>query len=111
MTTATPPDEIEEDFEAAYPDEDGFGGRHEAGFLDDVLTEEPVIVVKHTFNCYCYDDAPQPAKYYVVRGGAMTLKFVTHELAKQGMTFECNHHFFEGFDQTTDIQFVIFCGS
>ena len=94
-----------------YDDLDGFGDFHEAGFLDTVLSTEPVIVVKQTFKCYCYDAAPHPAKFYVVKGGELTLRYVTEELARQGMEFECNHRFFEGFDQQTDIQFEIGCGS
>jgi hypothetical protein len=109
MTTSISPYELEL-YELAYPDKDGFGGRHEAGFLDQELSAEPVIVVKQTFTCHCYQ-SPKQANYYVVRGGPLTYRYVTQELARQGMKLECSHSFFEGFDQITDVQFELFCGS
>jgi hypothetical protein len=99
-----------DDYDLAYPDKDGFGGRHEAGFLDQVLSTEPVIVVKQSFTCFCFDNPPQPL-YFVVRGGPLTFRYVTYELARQGMKLECSHRHFEGFDQATDVQFELFCGS
>ncbi len=61
--------------------------------LDDVITEQPHIVIKHAYNCYCYDEAPKQTEFYYISGDRITNKLVIEKLIEQGLELDCNHHF------------------
>jgi hypothetical protein len=65
--------------------------------LDDLVTEDQEISIKHTYNCYCYGDRPRETEYYEIKGNQLTNKFILLELIKQGLNLDCNHCFVEGF--------------
>tara|TARA_R110002153_G_scaffold80852_3_gene205093 strand:+ start:170 stop:586 length:417 start_codon:yes stop_codon:yes gene_type:complete len=84
--------------------------------LDDLLSEEPQIIIKQTFTCACYgcgndiNNRP-PNKYFCITNDNMTQANVIDELIKQNLECDCDHHFLEGFDQETEIQFLLYMGS
>ena len=65
--------------------------------LDEVLTEQPHIVIKHAYNCYCYDEEPKNTEFYYISGENMTNTFIIQNIVEQGLVLECNHCFLEGF--------------
>lgn len=75
--------------------------------LDEVISPLNKIIVKQTFDCYCYDDEPADSKYvpkwFAVHcgyGEKMTNIVVIRELVRQGFSLECNHRFLEGFGRS-----------
>ena len=82
--------------------------------LDDLLSEEPQIIIKQTFTCPCYNceccDRPMN-KFFCITNDNMTQANVIDELIKQNLECDCDHNFLEGFDQETDIQFGMCMGS
>jgi Na+-transporting NADH:ubiquinone oxidoreductase subunit NqrF len=82
--------------------------------LDEVVTDQPHIVIKHAYNCYCYDEEEaKNTEFYYISGKNLTNKDIIESLIEQGLTLECNHHFLEGFHKTasSDVQFEICTGS
>ena len=86
--------------------------------LDNVITDQTNIVVKHTYECYCYDNCNKNTDYFYITNRQdykmkMTNKFIITELITQGLTLECNHVFLEGFIQSKDshCQFELLVGS
>jgi hypothetical protein len=81
--------------------------------LEDVITDQPHIVIKQSYDCYCHDEHPKGHNYFYISGEKMTMKFIIQELIKQGFELDCNHHFFEGLHKTvrSDVQFEICNGS
>ena len=81
--------------------------------LDDVITEQPHIVIKHAHKCYCYDEAPKQTEFYYISGDRITNKLVIEKLIEQGLELDCNHGFLEGFHKPrySDVQFEIVTGS
>lgn len=84
--------------------------------LNEVVTDQPNIVIKNTYNCYCYDDNNRNTDYFYItakNGEAITNKFIIEELIKQQLCLECNHVYLEGFMQSKDseCQFEIVIGS
>jgi len=84
--------------------------------LDDIISEHSNIVIKNTYNCYCYDNCKRPTDYFYItakEGEKMTNKFIIKELIKQKLCLECNHIFIEGFikSKDSDCQFEICTGS
>ena len=75
--------------------------------IDEVVSPLDKIVVKQTFNCYCYDGesmshAPIP-KWFTIHcreDEKMTNRVIIRELANQGFSLECNHRFLEGFERS-----------
>jgi hypothetical protein len=81
--------------------------------LDEILSNEPIIIIKNTFKCYCYSEFPKDSEYYIIKGGKLTYSFIIKELIRQGLYLECNHRFLEGFwkTPTSDVQYVLMTGS
>lgn len=81
--------------------------------LDVVFTKQPAIVVKQTYNCYCYKDCNKKTEYFYISGKNITTKFIINQLIEQGLELDCNHHFLEGFEKVknSDCQFGICTGS
>lgn len=85
--------------------------------LDEVVTEETSIVVKQTYNCYCYDDCKKNTDFFHITCNPcekMTNKFIIQELINQKLNLqECNHRFLEGFikSKNSDCQLEIVVGS
>jgi hypothetical protein len=68
------------------------------GFLDRVLSQEPLIVIKQYY-------AAQTSKFYIVKGSPpLTLHYVAQDLTRQGVNFDRNRVYFE---QQTEVQFVM----
>jgi len=65
--------------------------------LDDVVSNEPDIVIKNTYTCYCYSDCYRPTDYFLIRGNCITNRIIIHELIRQKFNPDCNHRFLEGF--------------
>ena len=86
--------------------------------MDNIITEQTNIVVKHTYACYCYDNCNKNTDFFYITNRQddkmkMTNKFIITELIKQGLKLECNHVFLEGFIQSKDsvCQFELLVGS
>ena len=81
--------------------------------MDELITDEPEIIIKMCYNCYCYDNTKKEADYFYIKGENMTCMYVIEQLIKQGLQLNCNHNFLEGFDKTTDsvCQFELCVGS
>ena len=83
--------------------------------LDIQLSTLDKIIVKNTYNCYCYADNPAPNDYIEVdkpEGQThITYRDVIQKLSDIGYDPECNHHFLEGIQETTPIQFDLWFGS
>ena len=79
--------------------------------LDDVVTERTNIVIKNTYDCYCYAGVNKIADYFYISGERITNKFIINKLIEQGLSLNCNHCFIEGFDKESDCQFGISAGS
>ena len=107
--------EMEEEIELInnmFPDSN-FSVAIDIDELDDLITDKQFIIVKNTYNCYCYDNCKKNATYYYIRGTSMTNRYVIEQLIKQGLDLECNHVFLEGFDKCpdSDCQYIICTGS
>jgi len=74
--------------------------------LDDVISTEPLIILKLTHTCYCYKN-PKVPEWFNIRCTKMTNKNILNELIKQNLTLNCNHRFIEGFFKQTDTQYEI----
>jgi len=82
--------------------------------LDEVVTNAKSIVIKNTYNCYCYDNFKKPTDYFVITGEKMTNKFIISKLIEGGLELDCNHCFLEGFNRypkNSECQFEICTGS
>ena len=90
--------------------------------LKEYLTDEKEIIIKQQFSCGCYlryddmflDDNTHlrpPNKYFIIKNDNMTIENILDELIKQKMTTDCDHHFLEGFEKETDIQWGLCFGS
>ena len=101
----------------------------------DIFSQDEFLIFTLTHTCYCYSDFDilnkktlyiyVKADYYAI-GERITYGKIFSEIVKQvneqykeiaekcNLNTEdlyCNHRFLEGFDQTTPIQYDIFCGS
>ena len=79
--------------------------------LDDVVTDQTNIVIKNTYDCYCYGGVNKIADYFYINGEHITNKFIINKLIEQGLSLNCNHCFVEGFYKETSCQFGICTGS
>ncbi len=79
--------------------------------LDDIVTDRTNIVIKNTYDCYCYDGVKKIADYFYISGERITNKFIINKLIEQGLSLNCNHCFVEGFFKETSCQFGICTGS
>ena len=80
--------------------------------LDNIVTDETDIVVKNTYDCYCYTNK-RKTDYYYISGKHITNKFIIYKLIEQGLDLDCDHRFLEGFCKSKDsnCQFEIATGS
>ena len=80
--------------------------------LDNIVTDETYIVVKNTYDCYCYKNK-RNTEYFYISGKHITNKFIIYKLIKQGLDLDCDHRFLEGFCKSKDsnCQFEIATGS
>lgn len=93
--------------------------------LNDIVSPLDKIIVKQTFDCYCYrgignaelQEPCQVPKWFPIHcreTGMMTVRHVVNELIRQGMSLDCNHCFLEGITQSSkggDCQFELIIGS
>ena len=91
--------------------------------LREPITHLDKIIVKQTFDCYCYCDgygelrnAPVPRWFPIHRRDDeyMTNELIIKELVRQGMSLDCNHCFLEGFVKSPnggECQFELVTGS
>ena len=83
--------------------------------IDNVISTEPYIILKNTYNCYCYDNKPRNTDYYYIHGNGnpITWKTLFNDLIKQGFKLECNHCFVEGIYKTngSECQYEFMIGS
>lgn len=81
--------------------------------LDELLTDKKQVIIKSWYGCYCYDNAPRNNEYFTICGDNLTIKYILLELKRQNLHLDCNHHFIEGFDKTSNsnCQFIIGTGS
>ena len=84
--------------------------------INELVTKYKNIVVKNTYNCYCYDNHPRKTDYFYIKSTSpegITYRFLIEELIRQDLCLECNHRFVEGFMRSGDseCQFEIITGS
>lgn len=81
--------------------------------LDDLITDKQSIIIKHVYDCYCYENCNKKTEYFCVRGEKLTQRYVIEQLIKKGLEIECNHIFLEGFHKTkgSECQFELIFGS
>ena len=78
--------------------------------IDDVVSTEPIIIMKLNYNCHCYSDSAKVADWFNIRcntDGKITNKTILNELVRQNMKLECDHRYIEGFQKITDVQFEV----
>ena len=78
--------------------------------IDDVISTEPIIIMKLNYNCRCYSESPKVADWFNIRcntDGKITNKTILKELLMQNLKLECDHRYIEGFQKITDVQFEI----
>ena len=81
--------------------------------MNELLTDKKRIVIKQTYNCYCYSEYPRNTEYFYINGDRLTYKYVIDELIKQGLNPNCNHRFLEIIhpSKNSEVQYEIFFGS
>jgi hypothetical protein len=83
--------------------------------LDDIITTQPKIIIKSSYNCYCYEICKRTTEYFIISGKNITNKYIINELINQGLHLDCDHRFVEGFHNPSsiksDCQFEIMTGS
>jgi hypothetical protein len=81
--------------------------------LDEVLTNETYIVLKNTYNCYCYSNCIREPDYFYISHPKITYRVIIEHLIKNNFDPACNHNFFEGIVKTKNstCQYDIFMGS
>ena len=81
--------------------------------LDEVISNAPVVVLKQTYKCYCYDLEPRTTDYISIvnSGGGITYRAIFTHLDQLGYDPQCNHRFLEGITQITAIQYELEFGS
>jgi hypothetical protein len=85
--------------------------------LDYEITLEKDIIIKHKFDCFCYDHLEKKkTQFFHIhknKNEKITNKFVINELIKQGLVLDCHHHYIEGFENKSKnpCQFEIITGS
>ena len=81
--------------------------------LDDVISNAPVIVLKQTYKCYCYDRTPRNTDYISIvnNGAGITYRAIFTHLDQLGYDPQCKHCFLEGITQITAIQYELEFGS
>lgn len=81
--------------------------------LDAVISTEPVIVLKQTYHCYCYDLEPRTTDYIPIvnDGSGITYRAIFTQLDQLGYDPQCNHRFLEGITQITAVQYELCFGS
>lgn len=91
--------------------------------LDDIVSPTDMIIVKISYDCYCYKLLPtpnnfvpeglnphRPSDYVTVKASSargVTVKDAVSAMVDYGLDTQCNHCFLEGFYQTdgSEIQF------
>jgi hypothetical protein len=80
--------------------------------LNDIISSEKDIIIKNTYDCYCYTDNNRPHDYFHIRSSQPhTNKTIIKELIKKEFNPGCNHRFFEGFYQVNEITYGMGMGS
>jgi len=81
--------------------------------MDELITSNQYLIIKHSYDCYCYADCNKSTEYYYIKGEHITQKYVIKQLIHQGIDLDCNHCFLEGFYKTlgSDCQFELCVGS
>jgi hypothetical protein len=81
--------------------------------MDKLVTDKDFIIIKKTYDCFCYKECTKKTEYYYIRGDNITYRFVIEQLIEQGLELDCDHHFLEGFNKSSgsDCQFEISTGS
>lgn len=86
--------------------------------LDEIISIHDHIVIKNTYNCYCYNDEPKNTDYIDVRkiGGNITIRDVLNKFNQIKFCSDCNHRFIEDIypcnsGDTLSTQFEMFIGS
>jgi hypothetical protein len=81
--------------------------------LDEVLTNQKIIIIEVDFNCYCYDEYKRNTEYYVIEGDHITNKYIIEQLIKHGLKIECDHHFLEYIQKTpnSETKYKLWFGS
>jgi hypothetical protein len=67
--------------------------------MDELITDEHHLIIKNTYNCYCYN-SKKSTDYFYIEGENMTYRYVIEQLIKQGLQLDCDHNFLEGFYKT-----------
>lgn len=76
--------------------------------INDVLTTEPYIIVRHRIRCGCYKR--RRCIQYRITLQEMSNKNIINELIRQGLHPRCDHRFLEGFIRV-DGSYDMFFGS
>lgn len=81
--------------------------------LDEPLTDKKEIIIKNTYDCYCWDGINRPNDYFIVKNDKITNRFVINQLIKQNFNPNCNHCFLEDFHQSDEnsTEFICVMGS
>ena len=82
--------------------------------LDNVVSTDKTISIKHTRSCYCYGDKPLPTQFFTVKcddNQSLTNKYIIQELIKQNLRMNCNHVYLEGFHYLHDNVYETMMGS
>lgn len=82
--------------------------------LQKVLSDHPFIILKQSYDCYCYTLSGISKQPDFFRIHNRTGKIRIHDVVDQLVEIDfmpCNHKFLETINKMTDVQFEIFWGS
>ena len=61
--------------------------------MDKLVRDKDFIIIKKTYDCFCYKECTKKTEYYYIRGDNITYRFVIEQLIEQGLELDCDHHF------------------
>ena len=81
--------------------------------MDKLITTSKMIIIKQTFDCYCYGNMNLCPKLFIICGEKITNKYILQKLIEYNLKLDCNHVFIEGFVKKNGFPNVyeIFTGS
>lgn len=76
--------------------------------LDKVIIYNDIVCIKCAFNCYCYNDSPRIAEFFICRHpGCITVRDLIDCLVDNNFDPKwCVHNYLEAFEVTTEAQVI-----
>jgi hypothetical protein len=79
-----------------FPDANNFSICVDYKELDNIISKKKQIIIKHTYECYCYENINRSTEYFKINDTKpITNRKVIEELCIQNFNPDCNHVFLE----------------